>query len=69
MNKLIVSHYRLEQCSKVTGKMIYKGKERQVLSSINDTVCTQCYIVDFGWEELPKTSQITLLARFCIKAT
>lgn len=67
--KLTVSHYRLEKCSKVTGEMIYKGKNRQVLSSINNTIGAQCYVVDFGWEELPKTSQITLLARFYIKAT
>ena len=67
--RLVVSHCRLRDHSKIVGDLMFEGKKRQLLSSLNNEVVTQYYAVDFGWEKLPKTSQVTLLARFCIKAT
>ena len=67
--RLMVSHTRLRDHSEVVGDLIFEGKKRQLLSSLNNKVVTQYYVVDFGWEKLRKTEQITLLARFSIKAT
>ena len=67
--KLLVSHCRLRDHSKAVGDLVFEGKKRQLLASLNNTVVTQYYVIDFGWEDLPKTKQIKLLARFCIKAT
>ena len=67
--RLVVSHTRLRDHSEVVGDLIFEGKKRQLLSSLNNKVVTQYYVVDFGWEKLRKTEQITLLARFSIKAT
>ena len=67
--KLMVSHCRLRDHSVDAGEVFFEGKKRQILASVNNKVVTQYYVVDFGWEDLPKSTQIKLLARFSIKAT
>ena len=66
---LEVSHCRLKEHSKPVGELMFEGKMRQVLSSLNNRIVTQYYVVDFGWEDLPKTRQVKLLSRFSIKTT